>query len=344
MTGDQSASSQSDQPGRPPVEAALADVRPRVPLRDMEPLRRAEAVARWGLQQASSRSGRRAMLRHAAFAAARSLTPVIAVDATAGEKYLVSTRDRAIGAITFSEGGLDLDVMHHALHLAETATHRTLRGRTFVDIGANIGTATIPALARFGAADAVAIEPEAENVKLLRCNVILNDVEDRVVTVNAALSDTTGTGLLELGGSNWGDHRIRASSTSDTPRYDETTREVGEVQIVTFDSLVADGTIDVGAVGVVWIDTQGHEAHVLTGAESLLASDVPVVLEYWPYGLRRAAGIERLHSLIGRHYSTVVDLRASAERSRPVELPASAVDRLEQVYTGTSYTDLLLLS
>ncbi|PVZ09541.1 FkbM family methyltransferase [Actinomycetospora cinnamomea] len=262
----------------------------------------------------------------------------------AGERYLVSTHDRAIGATAFSEGEFDLDVMEFALGLIEERTGHGLRGRTFVDVGANVGTATIPALARFGAARAVAVEPAPENVKLLRCNLISNGLEDRVITVNAALSDTVGTGTLEYGRTNWGDHRLR-SATSGTPaRYDESSREVSQVDVVTLDSLVEAGTIDLASVGVVWVDTQGHEGQVLAGARSVVAANVPVVIEYWPYGLRRANGLELLHDVVRDHYRMVVDLRASLGREEIVRVPADAVGRLEGVYTGTSYTDLLLVT
>ena len=41
-------------------------------------------------------------------------------------------------------------------------------------------------------------------------------------------------------------------------------------------------------LGLVWMDAQGHEAHILSGAEVLHAPDIPIVTEYWPQGLRHA--------------------------------------------------------
>lgn len=321
----------------------ISNLRPEVPLRDMPLPQRISRVARWGLGRAATAAGRRAIRRRVAFTLARSVTPVVAAQ-IAGERYLVSTHDRAIGATAFSEGEFDLDVMEYALGLIGEHTGRGLRDRTFVDVGANVGTATIPALTRFGAARAVAVEPAPENVKLLRCNLISNGLEDRVVTVNAALSDTIGTGTLEFGPTNWGDHRVR-SATADAPaRYEESSREVGQVDLVTLDSLVDAGTIDPASVGVVWVDTQGHEGQVLSGGLSVVGAEVPVVIEYWPYGLRRANGLELLHDVVRDHYGMVVDLRASLRRGEVVRLPADAIGRLEEVYSGTSYTDLLLVT
>ncbi len=79
------------------------------------------------------------------------------------------------------------------------------------------------------------------------------------------------------------------------------------------------------------MDVQGHEAHVLRGASELLRSDVPIVIEYWPYGLRRAGGLETLHSLIAEHYAYVIDLRSRDEQP-PRLLPADHLPRLESEY------------
>ena len=35
------------------------------------------------------------------------------------------------------------------------------------------------------------------------------------------------------------------------------------------------------------MDTQGFEAHILLGAKNLVASRTPILLEFWPYALKR---------------------------------------------------------
>jgi hypothetical protein len=69
---------------------------------------------------------------------------------------------------------------------------------------------------------------------------------------------------------------------------------------------------------------------------------MPVVSEYWPYGLRRAGALERFHALVAERYSIVVDLRDPT-----VALDATRVADLADRYTADQvdpYTDLLLLS
>ena len=60
-----------------------------------------------------------------------------------------------------------------------------------------------------GAEDALAIEPEPDNFRLLKCNVVANDLEAKVRTVQRAISDVSGPAFLELSKTNSGDHQLR---------------------------------------------------------------------------------------------------------------------------------------
>ena len=88
------------------------------------------------------------------------------------------------------------------------------------------------------------------------------------------------------------------------------------------------------------MDTQGHEGPGSRRADRLLSGGVPTCIEYWPYGLRRADGLDLLHRTVAKHFSQVIDLRATASR---VELAAADIDRLADSYPAEQYTDLLLL-
>ena len=80
------------------------------------------------------------------------------------------------------------------------------------DIGANIGVTCIPAVNRGLVKRAIAVEPEPENFKLLKLNIILNNLEDKIETLNYALSSESDKFLnLEISNDNSGDHRIRPS-------------------------------------------------------------------------------------------------------------------------------------
>lgn len=283
--------------------------------------------------------GRDHALRLLAFRLARRVTPFVAVDA--GDlRYVVSTDDTAgAGIAAFVHGDFEADTMRRTVAaLAEHAGIDSLRGRNVLEVGANIGTETVSLVVRHGAARVVAIEPDVSNVSLLRANVELNGLREFVEVHHLALSDTDGTLELELSDDNWGDHRIRVERPSGPSVVGEDRRATASVATRRLDTLVASGEIDLHAIDVVWMDVQGHEGHVLAGAERLLESDIPVMTEYWPYGLRRAGGLDRFHALVARSFSLAVDLRPSPG-APPRVLPAADLAGLAEAYATDAFAE-----
>lgn len=287
------------------------------------------------------------------FALLRRLTPSAAVERD-GIRYYVSTNDQGIGRDTYIEGSYDGDVMARALHLAEEAVGRRplLADRTFVDVGASIGTSSIPALLRYGAARAVAFEPVPSTYELLQANLAANGLLDRAVAHPIALSDHNGTGEMELAPGDSGDNRVRVGSGPEpqdpAPRRrqavfndDESTRSTIPIRLARFDDVAAELGIDVEHVGLFWVDAQGHEAHVLDGARSVIERGIPVLIEYWPYGLRRADGLDRLHTLIAESFDLVLDVRATD--GAPDVDPSALASFAERFPGRHDFTDLLLV-
>jgi FkbM family methyltransferase len=286
------------------------------------------------------RGQRRAIVRGWMFDALRFFTPIVAVKGSNGARYFVGTSEW-VGRCVYSDGFYEQRVMALATDVitAMRGGPPPLKGRRFIDVGANIGTATITAISVFGAEDAIGFEPAHDNFKLLQCNLILNELSSRVRVFQVALSNSPGTATLELSPENCGDHRVRMAGSTGNDAMREGEWATVEVQLVRLDDLIAELNVNMRDVGLVWIDTQGHEGHVLEGAAAVLRSHVPVVLEYWPYGLRRAGGLNLLHSIIAENYSTVVDLSPSGETS---SYPAHDIHQLAAEYEG-GLTDLLLI-
>jgi FkbM family methyltransferase len=122
----------------------------------------------------------------------------------------VPTWDRNIGRRLFvNRERLEMRVLERVCRvLAERGLAPSTELTTIVDVGANIGTTTVPAVARHGFGLAVAVEPESRNAMLLRLNARLNHVEDRVVSVEAAASHSVGTSTLALSPTNSGKHQL----------------------------------------------------------------------------------------------------------------------------------------
>jgi FkbM family methyltransferase len=286
--------------------------------------------------------------REQIFHQARRVTPFVGVEHD-GIRFILSTSERGgVGLRTFRLGFFDEEVIDHALvALARHAGIATLNGLSVLDVGANFGTETVSFLVRHGVKRVIAVEPDPENARLLRANLALNGVEYRAQVLEIALSDADGTLVLEHSEENWGDHRIRVANGSALELGDEGRRATVQVEARRLDSLADAGEIDLDDIGMVWMDAQGHEGHILAGAERVTAAGIPIVTEYWPYGLQRAGGLERFHELVAERYHTAVDLQQPE-----IALDAGRVSELADRYVanpvgrdpGTVFTDLLLLS
>lgn len=276
----------------------------------------------------------------------RRLTPLVAIEDD-GIRYLIDTADR--GPITlriFAEGTYDAPLMQRVVSLLAEVLGRSdpLAGRAFVDVGANIGTATLGAIKRFGAARALALEPDPGNFRLLRMNLIANDVEPAVVAIETAVSDEERELELELATHNLGDHRIRTGAEVGPGAIGEAERRAIRVSATTLDAAVGRSGIKGEDVGLVWIDVQGHEPQVLRGADALIDAAVPILIEYWPYGLARAGSLEALHEIVAHRFGEVWNVGEESSEDPPTKLGPSDVRALASLYpTENDSTNLLLL-
>lgn len=155
------------------------------------------------------------------------------------------------------------------------------------DVGANIGMICIPLVMEGLFRRALAFEPDPNNFRLLSKNIAQNGLGERIVPLQYALSSHAGEVDLELSPDNYGDHRIRLSSAPGF--YREQSRETRRVRTETLDGVArAEPAIADEAPSLVWLDIQGHEGHYFEGAGETLRRGVPVVSEFWPYGIERS--------------------------------------------------------
>jgi FkbM family methyltransferase len=279
--------------------------------------------------------------REAFFDAARAVTSHVVADSRWGT-FLVATSDRGVGRKLFTAlGRSEMKTLERAIHVIDLRAGPPANGRgTLVDVGANIGTTTVPALLHFGFDDAVAIEPDEENCRLLAANLALNGLGDRSRVIACAVSDTVGHATLVRHASNSGAHQLRlpGASLSIETAAEELSGAV-DVPKTTLDELARRGEIDPRRVGLLWLDVQGHEGHVIGGGASLLERGVPVVFELSGDALRRAGRLEELVAAVTGPYTEFVDLRTDPPAPRPVETLSDALGRSRD---GT--TDFLLLA
>jgi FkbM family methyltransferase len=247
-------------------------------------------------------------------AASREFVPYVVAERD-GLLFVVPTDDPTLGKLFVrSEKDKERAVLLRALErLAEAGVE--VRRETFVDVGANVGTAAFAALGA-GFERVVAIEPVPSTFRLLRANLVLNGVEESVRALQLALSDRAGTTAIDV------------SQGARKARLTETGGE--EVAVARLDDVVED------EVDFLLVDAEGHEVQVLAGAERVLGSGVPLVLELNPKLLALAGRRDELPRLLARHYTHVLDLRARGAGFASVERVADLIEE----YEGRS-TDLL---
>jgi FkbM family methyltransferase len=193
-------------------------------------------------------------------------------------------------------------------------------GMTVVDVGANVGyTVLVAARAIAPGGRVVAIEPDPDNVALLRANVAANGAPVEVVA--AAAWHEAGTVELAVSDVNAGDHRVGALTGE---------RRTVSVEAVRLDDLLRSESVD-----LIKLDTQGTEHRALAGAHELLARTRPVILcEFWPHGIRDQgddpAAVLRGHRELG-YALRVLEEPALGEAPDDAAILAAVEDREDPV-------------
>lgn len=231
-------------------------------------------------------------------ALARALRLPIVLFSRALRKGTVQTVTR--GGIAWSldiNEGIDLAV--YIFGCFEPATSRALEalatpGVVVIDIGANIGSHTLPLARRVGNKGRVfAFEPTRFAHAKLKRNLDLNPLlASRVTLEQIFLTDRSAASLPEAVYSSWplnqsnNRHEKHGGVAKDTS---------GATAIMLDDYIVAQA---IEHVHLIKLDVDGHECQVLRGANNILKTHRPViVMELAPYALREAG--ESLEELIG---------------------------------------------
>jgi len=237
-----------------------------------------------------------------------------------GLHYVGTSRDEYIISSMYIEG------KNHAADAMKTfhALTKKFYGTDdddgyFLDLGANIGTTGIyflnklvPRLKLF------AVEPDAENFKLLRVNLILNDLDNRAMLVNCGLGENFDTLTLHRNLNNPGGNGVILID-------DLINAPTETVQIAPLDYLLAESGIAPEDVKYIWIDTEGFEAQVLLGAQNLLANSfAPVFMECNLLAWKKSGLLEKLVDMLagfgyGRYIWIQEFLETHEEKIYPIE-------------------------
>ena len=252
--------------------------------------------------------------------------------------------DTAIGASLMGQGCFE---EHMVAEVTAFLTERyEFIPKQFIDVGANIGSHSLYALRSGLFSSVVAFEADPVNYDLLVRNIRYNGFERQMRAFHFPVSNRAGVVTLERASDNLGDHRVRDAELQTTnDHYLESHRETISLVSETLDNLDAEYQLGIGHCSLLWIDTQGHEGHVFDGAKGLLArGDIRyVVVEFWPYGVERAGGKEKLWCFLSM-CSAIYDLRVpNWEASEKIEIEHLSALYDELLSQGTAHSDLLCI-
>ena len=185
---------------------------------------------------------------------------------------IVNIRDH-IGYRTYITGKpFEMAVYHLANKLKPS-------GRTIVlDIGANIGTASVPVCAENNF-ELIAVEPSKENSALLLKNIFINKIKAKIYCYALVKKVAENYIKLFINRGNTGANSL-SSSWNPSVNLDDN-RLVEFVPCKTFDEIFLEKNIDVKKIIISKIDVEGVEEDVLNGSRKFLElNTAPILLEY----------------------------------------------------------------
>jgi FkbM family methyltransferase len=279
-----------------------------------------------------SRSG---FIRRFIFTAIGRTTNTLVYSKIQTEHFLVHSADNGIGKDIFATGEYDFQKFILAIDLYNKNLDGRKKPTILIDAGANIGMICIPAVARGFVQRAVAIEPEPLNCRLLRANIALNGLSNSILVHECALGPSTDVALaLELHETNFGDHRIQVNTENAIQL-----NNIVNVKSETLDGLCP--AVDYSD-SLLWMDIQGYEGFALLGGKELLKSRIPLIIEFWPYGMKRSGSFVALKSAIA-HYDGYFDL-GNPDKMHSIDTLDDLYKAIGEIEGGLhSFTDILVL-
>lgn len=257
-----------------------------------------------------------------------------------GLSWTVPVGDPHIGFGLFVDDGFQLAQLHALLAWLERHRPALGPGEVFVDVGANIGTTSIP-VAREQGCRVLAIEPVPANFNLLRQNVSANGLADRILLVNAAIVRSPGFVRTQSDDSG----AAFVARPGDASEAHTASRSCIECQGLPLGDVLAGSGVRVADVAVVWADVQGCEVDVIdTGAE-IWAAGAPLWAEFETPVLALQRGIDAFFVAAAKHFDRFIDARdllreGAGCQPRPIAHLSQALPRDAGVLFST---DVLLI-
>jgi FkbM family methyltransferase len=163
-----------------------------------------------------------------------------------------------------------------------------------VDLGANIGTTSIPfALAGY---DVIAVEPVPATFSMLSNNVERNGLADRITCIQSAVATHQGPVTMWTGFAS-GQAEVAVDGATGIERWGD------RGELITVLGGPVESIVGQSDVALVWADVQGSEIVVVETGAYLWERGVPLYLEIDPSSLELHGGLERFEQGVRRHFA-----------------------------------------
>ena len=161
---------------------------------------------------------------------------------------------------------------HYEPHLMAFCKKHLDQSKDVIDVGANIGFYTVMLAKNIGNQRILAIEPTKGALRLLRKNIELNNVGDKVEVFDGVVSDFNGSVQIKTIS---GKEEFSSIGEMSHPSISDLKWENEEVKSIKLDDLVEQKSINPGFIK---IDVEGSEHLVFTGAKNILSNFRPIIL------------------------------------------------------------------
>ena len=175
--------------------------------------------------------------------------------------FIIFGKDKYISKETYVNGPHD----YHLFKKSKTLLNKKIK--YLIDVGANIGTFCIPPTKDRLIEKCIAIEPVEKINDILKINIILNELNNKIKTYKYVISDKKNENLsLTLNKNNYGDNKFKISKNRKK-----------NFPIVKLDFFI--NYFDLNQL-LIKIDVQGFENKVLMSATKFLNKSVPLIIEF----------------------------------------------------------------
>lgn len=195
----------------------------------------------------------------------------------------------------------------------------------FLDLGANIGTTGIYFTKKVAPnLKLLAFEPDAENFKLHRINLILNDLEYKATLENYGLGIEDSEQIMYRDSDNPGHNGMFSQESGGVAET---------IRITSLDKYFSKNNLSADDIKYIWIDTEGFEPQVLLGAKSLLRKNpAPVFMEFNPQWWQKSGYFEQMIEFLSEIYSSYVRV----QEIRDIEsIQVNPIEKLREFQNST---------